>query len=118
MTRAMLADPERLLDTLAREELGLNPADLGSALGAAIASFVAFSAGALIPLVPFLMPFVERRVEWAAGASAASLFAVGAVLSLFSGKSAAYGGLRMLAIGAAAGAATFGIGRWLGVQLS
>lgn len=118
MTRAMLSDKERLLDTLAREELGLNPDDLGSALGAAISSFAAFSAGALIPLVPFLLPFVERRIEWAAAASAASLFLVGAVLSLFSGRSAAIGGLRMLAIGAAAGAATFGIGRLLGVELT
>ncbi len=118
MTRAMLGDKEQLLDTLAREELGLNPDDLGSGLVAALWSFIAFSVGALVPLVPFLLPTVEHRVEWAAAASAASLFVVGAVLSLFSGKNAALGGLRMLAIGAAAGAATYGIGSWLGVELS
>ncbi len=50
----MIADPERGLDTLAREELGLNPDELGSPWGAATFSFLSFAIGALIPLLPFL----------------------------------------------------------------
>jgi VIT1/CCC1 family predicted Fe2+/Mn2+ transporter len=117
MTRTMLENPEQALNTLAREELGLNPDNLGSPWGAAISSFVSFASGAAIPLVPFGLAS-SRAVENAAALCALALFAVGAFLSLFSGKSLLAGGLRMLAIGAAAGAATFGIGRLLGVTLS
>jgi vacuolar iron transporter family protein len=113
---SMIADPVRGLDALAREELGLNPAELGSPWGAAIFSFLSFAGGALIPLLPFLF----ARGDHALGASitftAAALFAVGATLSLFTGRPAWRGGLRMLAIGAAAGAATFAIGSALGIS--
>jgi VIT1/CCC1 family predicted Fe2+/Mn2+ transporter len=113
LTRRVLKDPEQALVALSREELGLNPADLGSPTRAAAASFTAFAAGALVPLLPFLFGAVEHGVRTAASLSAFALFLVGALLSLFSGKNAALGGLRMLAIGAAAGTATFGIGRLL-----
>src|SRR5512147_2991597 len=55
ITKKLIANPEQALDTLAREELGLNPADLGSPIGAAISSFIAFCIGASLPLVPFLL---------------------------------------------------------------
>ena len=113
LTRRVLKDPEQALVALAREELGLNPADLGSPTRAAAASFTAFAAGALVPLLPFLLGASEHGVRIAASLSALALFLVGALLSLFSGKNAWLGGLRMLAIGAAAGGATFGIGRLL-----
>jgi VIT1/CCC1 family predicted Fe2+/Mn2+ transporter len=113
----IVADPERALDTLAREELGLNPDELGSPIGAAGFSFVSFAAGALVPLAPFLVSKGGVALELAVGLTALALFAVGATLSLFTGRSAAWGGLRMLLIGGAAGAATFGIGRVLGVSL-
>ena len=119
MTRRMLQNPERALDTLAREELGLNPDDLGSPWGAALYSFGAFAAGACLPLLPFLLGGQGRgAVVVAAALAAVALFAVGASISLFSGKGIVAGGLRMLAIGAAAGAATYGIGSLLGVQAS
>lgn len=118
MTKRMLLDKEQALNTLAREELGLNPDDLGSPAGAAIASFGAFAAGALLPLLPFVIRGFAHPIETAAGLSAAGLFTVGAVLSLFSGRNAWLGGARMLVIGAAAGLATFGIGKLLGVELS
>lgn len=117
LTRRLVRDPARALDTLAREELGLNPDDLGSPWRAATWSFVAFALGAALPLWPFLVPGVGPRVETACVLSGAALFAVGAVISLFSGRSAWIGGARMLAIGAAAGAATWGIGRALGVAI-
>lgn len=105
----MIANPEKALDTLAREELGLNPDDLGSPAGAAISSFIAFSIGASLPLIPFLLGLTPG-VPIAAAISGAALFVVGAMLSLFSGRSAVLGGLRMLAIGSVAAAATYFIG--------
>ncbi|MCY2960080.1 MAG: VIT1/CCC1 transporter family protein [Planctomycetota bacterium] len=118
MTRKLVKDPKHALDTLAREELGLNPDNLGSPWGAASYSFVAFAIGASLPLLPFLFPVIDARVEAACVLSGTALFGVGAAISLFSGKNAWIGGLRMLLIGAAAGAATWGIGRLLGVAIA
>ena len=113
----LIADPDRALDTLAREELGLNPDDLGSPWGAAIASFLAFAVGAIIPLLPFLFLRGNEAVVTSAALTSVALFAVGAALSLFTGRNAWLGGLRMLGIGGAAGAGTYIIGKALGVTL-
>lgn len=118
MADTLLLDPDRALDTLAREELGLNPDELGSPWGAAISSFLAFSLGAFIPLLPFLLLSGATALAGALLATGISLFGVGAAISLFTGKQALFGGLRMLGIGAAAGGATWLIGRALGVALS
>jgi vacuolar iron transporter family protein len=113
---ALIKNPKTALDSLSREELGLNPDDLGSPWGAAAASFGAFAAGAMLPLAPFALG-AGSALPIAIGLAAAALVAVGATLSLFSGRSAVYGGGRMLLIGAIAGAATYGIGRLVGVGL-
>lgn len=118
LTSRMVRDQERMLDTLAREELGLNPDDLGSPWGAATSSFAAFAVGAIIPLVPFFWCPIDARLACSAVLAGVALFIVGAFLSLFSGRNALFGGLRMLAIGAAAGLATWGIGRVIGVSTS
>lgn len=117
MAQTLIQDPDRALDTLAREELGLNPDELGSPWGAAIASFLAFAFGALIPLLPYLLLSGNTAFTGVLLASGISLFGVGAAISLFTGKRAVLGGLRMLAIGAAAGTATWFIGGALGVAL-
>jgi VIT1/CCC1 family predicted Fe2+/Mn2+ transporter len=109
VAKKLIANPAQALDTLAREELGLNPDDLGSPTGAALSSFIAFAIGASLPLIPFLMG-LSPGVPIAAAISGAALFAVGAMLSLFSGRNAWLGGARMLLIGAAAAAATYAIG--------
>jgi len=115
VSQALLARPEQALDVLSREELGLNPDDLGSPLGAAVASFVSFAAGAAVPLVPFL---VAGRGTDALVATAAltviALFGVGLALSLFTGRQALRGALRMVLIGGGAGVVAFGVGRALG----
>jgi VIT1/CCC1 family predicted Fe2+/Mn2+ transporter len=116
LTRALVADPQKALDTLAREELGLNPDDLGSPLGAAASSFASFAVGALVPLAPFALR-AEHALPIAVGVSGLGLAMIGAALSLFSGKGAVRGGLRMLLLGAAAGGATFAIGQLLGVAV-
>lgn len=118
MAREIIADPSKALDTLAREELGLNPDDLGSPTGAALSSFGSFAVGALVPLMPFLLASGEKALGISIAATALSLFAVGACLSLFTGRGAWFSGLRMLAIGACAGALTYGIGKLLGVSLA
>lgn len=115
MADQLVANPEQALDVLAREELGLNPDDLGSPWGAAISSFLAFAVGATLPLLPFLLGGSLPSAAYAGGGlSALGLFATGAAMSLFSGRNAFVGGLRMLAIGGGAGALTFAIGHLLG----
>jgi vacuolar iron transporter family protein len=118
MTHKIVKDKEKALDTLAREELGLNPDELGSPFGAATSSFAAFAVGAIVPLAPFVLKLGSSPLGWAIALSSLCLFCVGAVLSLFSGKHAFVGGMRMLLIGAAAGGATYGIGKLLGVSVS
>lgn len=118
IAKRLIANPKQALDTLAREELGLNPDDLGSPWGAAISSFAAFAVGAMLPLAPFLLGGGPLALPIAVGVTGAALFAVGAALSLFSGRNAVFGGLRMLLIGALAGGATFGIGQLLGVGVA
>jgi len=73
--------------------------------------------GAFLPLAPFLITSGRPALLAAVAATGVALFAVGASISLFTGRNAARGGLRMLLIGAAAAAATFGIGRLLGVSI-
>jgi len=114
----LTADPARALDTLAREELGLNPDDLGSPWGAALFSFTAFAIGASVPLLPFLVASGTRSMAIAISLTAIALFGVGATLSLFTGRNAWWSGTRMLSIGVAAGAVTYMIGKMLGVSLS
>ncbi len=116
--RQLLQDPEHALDTLAREELGLNPDNLGSPWAAAGFSFAAFAAGALLPLLPLvLLPTATgaRTLGLVIALSALALFAAGMTISLFTGRSAWRSGLRMVTIGAAAGALTWSIGWLLGV---
>jgi VIT1/CCC1 family predicted Fe2+/Mn2+ transporter len=117
LAKRIVADPEHALDTLAREELGLNPDELGSPWGAAISSFLSFAGGALLPLLPFLIAGGARALPSAIVVTAVSLFVVGSLLSLFTGRNALYSGARMLLLGALAGSVTFAIGRLVGVSL-
>ncbi len=117
MGRDILKDPEHALDTLSREELGINPSDIGSPWGAALSSFSAFSIGGLVPLLPFLLSMGEHSVLVAAILAACALFVVGALLSLFTGRKAWQSGLRMLLIGGAAGGITYLVGSLLGLSL-
>jgi VIT1/CCC1 family predicted Fe2+/Mn2+ transporter len=112
----LIKDPTHALDTLAREELGLNPDDLGSPWGAALASFGAFALGAIIPILPFV--FNVGGIGLTVIITLVSLFVVGVSLSLFTGRGAWQSGARMMLIGASAGAVTFALGKLLGVSLS
>jgi VIT1/CCC1 family predicted Fe2+/Mn2+ transporter len=119
ITRDLVKNPEAALDALAREELGLNPDDLGSPWGAALFSFLAFAAGAMLPLVPFLLGLpLANAIAVAAVVAGIALFGVGAALSLFTGRQAFAGGLRMVLIGGGAGVVTWLIGSWLGAAIA
>jgi VIT1/CCC1 family predicted Fe2+/Mn2+ transporter len=115
LAKRLVADPQSALDTLAREELGLNPGEIGSPVGAAASSLGAFAAGALVPLAPYLAGGGANALGWSVGLTAAGLFSVGATLSLFTGRHAVYSGARMLALGGLAGGVTYALGRLLGV---
>jgi VIT1/CCC1 family predicted Fe2+/Mn2+ transporter len=118
LSQSLLANPEQALNVLAREELGLNPDDLGSPWGAAGASFVTFAVGALVPLIPFLLGAAGLRAVLAAALiTLLALFGVGLGLSLFTGRSALHSALRMVLIGGGAGAVSFLLGRALGVVI-
>jgi VIT1/CCC1 family predicted Fe2+/Mn2+ transporter len=113
----LMENPEVALDTLVREELGLDPSELGSPWGASIGSFVAFAIGAVVPVVPFMFGSAGTEVVVVSAAlSVVALFLVGAGVSLFTGKSSLYSGGRQVALGAAAATVTFIIGRIIGVS--
>lgn len=118
LAETIIADRSVALDTLAREELGLDPSELGSPWAAATGSFVAFSIGAFIPVLPYLIARGDLTIIAAAAMGAVALFAVGASLSLFTGRNPLYSGVRMLGLGAVAAAATYGIGRLVGASVS
>jgi VIT1/CCC1 family predicted Fe2+/Mn2+ transporter len=114
-----MQDKEGALDTLAREELGIDPAELGgNPWTAAATSFALFAAGALFPILPYLWTRGSTSIVMSAAVSALVLAAIGMLTSLFNGRSASYSALRQVAFGCLAAAVTFGVGRLLGVSLA
>lgn len=108
-----------LLDVMAREELGINPEELGgSAWEAAITSFLLFSIGAIIPVIPFFFAHGYQAVILSLGFSVIGLFALGAGITLFTGRKVLFSGMRMVLFGLGAALLTFAIGKLIGVSLS
>ena len=115
----VMAHKDDALDTLVREEIGVNPRDLGgSAWAAAAASFLVFVTGAIFPVIPFFVLRGNAAVIASVVVSGLALYATGAVTSIFTGRSAAFSGLRQLAIGLGAAAVTFGLGRLVGISIA
>ena len=114
----IMSDPVIALDTKVREELGLNPDDLGSPQGAAASSFVAFALGAVVPIAPYLLDLGSVTLFVSAVLSAIALFVVGALVAVGSGRNPIWGGARMLIVGGAAATVTFGIGSLVGIALA
>src|SRR6185436_15538430 len=117
LAEKILSNPETAIDTLAREELGLDRRSLGSPSAAALSSFVSFAIGAAIPVIPYFILTGASAFFVSAFVCGISLFGVGSLISVFTGKSLVYSGLRMLAIGAMAAGITYAIGRLLGVSI-
>ena len=114
----LMKTPESALDTLTREELGVDPEKLGgSASEAALSSFCLFAVGAIVPVSPFLFLQGHEAVAASLAVSCLGLFGIGAAITLVTGRSVWFSGLRQVAFGLAAACVTFGIGKLLGVSL-
>jgi VIT1/CCC1 family predicted Fe2+/Mn2+ transporter len=118
MAAEIMKDKDQAHEILVREELGIDPAEMeGSAMEAAIYSFILFAIGAIIPLFPFIFMEGMKAVYFSIGFSAIGLFLIGAAITLFTGKNVWYSGMRQVLFGLAAAAVTFGIGRLIGVNI-
>ena len=116
--RLVSGDPKVALDTITREEMGIDPTELGgSAWTAAVTSFVLFCLGAIVPLIPFLIGSGAPAILLSAALSAIGLFMLGAAITLMTGRHPLLAGLRQLGFGMAAAAVTFGIGTLLGTAV-
>jgi VIT1/CCC1 family predicted Fe2+/Mn2+ transporter len=118
VTDVVMRDPKVALETHAREELGLDPDELGSPWAAAISSFLTFCLGAAVPLLPFVFGSGTGAALVAIAASGIALFGVGGSMSLLTGRPMWLSGGRMLAIGGTLAAATYGVGHLLNVSTS
>ena len=119
MAQHIISDPTSAIEALAREELNVDPSELGgSAWEAALTSFFLFSIGAIIPVIAFTFLTGITAVILSMVLSAVGLFIVGAGITLFTGRSVAYSGVRQVLFGLAAAAITFGIGRLIGGNLA
>ena len=115
----LMRDKKGALDTLAREELGIDPSELGgNAWSAGATSFALFSTGAIFPIAPFLWLQGGSAIAASVAASALALGTIGVLTSLFNGRGAAFSAARQVVFGCIAAGITYGIGRLLGVSLS
>lgn len=104
---------------LIKEELGINPEELkSSAWEAAITSFILFAVGAIIPLAPFFWSGGYVAILASVGFSTLGLFLIGLAITLFTGKSIWFSGMRQVIFGLMAAAITFGIGKLIGVSIA
>lgn len=119
LARRLIANRENALDTLAREELGIDPRELGgSAWEAAVTSFILFALGAIVPLAPFFFLAGSRAVIVSLSVSAIALFLIGAGITLLTRRGVVASGLRQVSFGLAAAGLVYGIGRLIGVSLA
>jgi vacuolar iron transporter family protein len=112
----MMRNPDTALETHAREELGIDPSQLGSPRQAAVSSFVAFCVGALVPLVPWFFAHGNGAVVASIALGAVAAVLVGAGLARFTGRSMLRSALRQLGIAALAASVTYAVGRVVGVK--
>lgn len=118
MAEEMMADPERALEAHAREELGIDPKELGSPVGASLGSFLAFAVGAIVPLLPWMVSEGNGAVVASILLSAVAAAGLGAALAHFTGRGVLFSAARQVAIATVAAAVTYGIGSALGVDTS
>ncbi len=119
LAHQIMLNPSTSVDTLAREELGIDPDELGgSAWEAAITSFVLFAIGAIIPVFAYLFTEGYQAIGISLAMSAVGLFVIGASITLMTGKNWIKSGLRQVVFGLIAAAITFGVGKLIGVSLA
>jgi vacuolar iron transporter family protein len=119
MAQEMIANTEKAHAFLVKEELGINPEEMSSsAMEAAISSFVLFAIGAIIPVLPFFFTTGFTSILLSTVFSALGLFAIGAAITLFTGKNIWYSGFRQVLFGLMAAGITFGIGKLIGISIA
>jgi vacuolar iron transporter family protein len=119
LAERLIANKKTALDTLVREELGIDPEELGgSAWVAGASSFVLFAVGAIFPVAPFFTFSGLQAVIGSLTLSGLALFLIGAGTTLFTGRGLLFSGIRQLVIGFAAAGITYGIGHLIGVALA
>lgn len=119
MAKEIMLDKGQAHDILVREELGINPEEMkGSAMEAAVTSFILFAVGAILPVIPFFFVGGMMAVIFSATLSAIGLFIIGAAITLFTGKNVFFSGFRQVAFGLIAATITFGIGHFIGVSIA
>ncbi len=114
MAAAVSRDPDTALRVHTREELGVDPDELPSAVVAGVSSLIAFSAGALVPLLPYLIGLAT--LAWTLGVTAVALIAGGMVVGRLTGRSLLHSGLRQLVLGGVAIGVTYAVGSLIGSQ--
>jgi VIT1/CCC1 family predicted Fe2+/Mn2+ transporter len=117
IVQKIMRDPERAIDTFVREEIGLSAETMGSPVAAGLGSLSAFSVGAVVPLLPFLLSSDTPAFAVSIGASITALFVIGLAVSRLTHRRALFSGLRQASLGALAAAVTYGIGTLLGTAV-
>jgi vacuolar iron transporter family protein len=118
LARRIVENPKTAIDTLAREELGLDPSELGSPWRAAASSFIAFVLGAFVPVLPYIFNAGPLASIASAVLSCLALFGVGAILSIFTARGPVFSGMRMLGIGLLASGITYMVGWLFGISVA
>jgi VIT1/CCC1 family predicted Fe2+/Mn2+ transporter len=119
MAEEIMKDKFHAHEVLVKEELGINPEELkGSAVEAAVYSFMMFTVGGIIPVVPFIFTTGVNAILISIAMSTVGLFFIGGAITLFTGKNLWYSGFRQVVFGLIAAAITFGIGRLIGIAVS
>ena len=119
LAEQLIANKKTALDTLVREELGIDPEELGgSAWAAGGTSFLLFAVGAIFPVAPYLALAGMPAMIASLAASGLALFLIGAGTTLFTGRGVLPSGVRQLLVGFAAAGVTFGVGKLIGVAVT
>lgn len=119
MAAELMKHKTKAHEMLVKEELGINADELkGSAMEAAVSSFVLFAIGAVIPVIPFMIWSSMPAIGISVAASSVGLFLIGGAITLFTGKSLLFSGTRQVLFGMAAAAITYGVGKLIGISIA
>ena len=113
-----MSDPKTALDTLAREELGLDPSELGNPTKVAVSSFLAFALGASVAVIPYALLSGLPAFITAIVAAIIAMCIVGGLVGKFSGRGIVFSAMRQLMWGVGAAAVTYGVGALIGVNVA
>lgn len=117
VAKRIMSDPDTALDTLVREELGLDPDQLGSPVKVAASSFAAFAVGAAVPVIPYLFAAGLAALYVAITLAAIALLVVGGTVGRLSGAGTIRSALRQLLVGGGAAAVTYLVGSLVGSEI-